>query len=137
MSDPVGDGPSWEMLTHPFLVALAPVASAIGARIIGPDARVQGDVALRWEGELVGYLRMPSADGTLVRLMAQVEEELGAELHKLSRADKQRAVRMLDDLGAFTLRKSVEEVADAIGVSRITIYNYLNAIKRERERPRR
>jgi hypothetical protein len=125
------------MLTHPFLVALAPVASAIGARIIGPDARVQGDVALRWEGELVGYLRMPGADGTLARLMDQVEDELGSALHELSRADKQRAVRMLDDLGAFTLRKSVEDVADAIGVSRITIYNYLNAIKKDRGRQQR
>ena len=30
----------------------------------------------------------------------------------------------------FLLRRSVEAVADAIGVSRITIYNYLNAIER-------
>jgi predicted transcriptional regulator YheO len=34
---------------------------------------------------------------------------------------------LLDDRGAFQLRRSVEEVADALGVSRFTVYNYLNA----------
>ena len=42
---------------------------------------------------------------------------------------KQQAVRLLEEHGAFTLRKSIEDVADAMGVSRITIYNYLNAIR--------
>ena len=42
---------------------------------------------------------------------------------------KQKAVKLLDDRGAFVLRRSVEDVADAFGVSRITIYNYLNAIR--------
>jgi predicted transcriptional regulator YheO len=28
------------------------------------------------------------------------------------------------------LRRAVEQVADAMGVSRITVYNYLNAIHR-------
>ena len=38
-------------------------------------------------------------------------------------------MRMLDDRGAFQLRKSIEDVGEAMGVSRITIYNYLSAIK--------
>ena len=37
---------------------------------------------------------------------------------------------LLDERGAFTLRRAVEDVADAMGVSRITVYNYLNAIHR-------
>jgi superoxide dismutase len=41
--------------------------------------------------------------------------------------DKQAAVQMLHDRGAFELRRSVEAVAEAMGVSRFTIYNYLNA----------
>ncbi|HAZ33053.1 MAG TPA: transcriptional regulator, partial [Acidimicrobiaceae bacterium] len=48
----------------------------------------------------------------------------------MSREDKQRAVRLLDERGAFTLRRAVEDLADAMGVSRITVYNYLNAIHR-------
>ncbi len=41
-------------------------------------------------------------------------------------------MRLLDERGAFTLRKSIEDVADALGVSRITVYNYLNAVDRRR-----
>jgi uncharacterized protein YqgV (UPF0045/DUF77 family) len=67
--------------------------------------------------------------GALDRLIEQVEHELGGELPTLSREDKQEAVRLLDDRGAFLLRRSVELVADALGVSRITVYNYLNAIR--------
>jgi len=75
---------------------------------------------------------MPDLQGALDRMIAQVERELGAPLEKLSREDKQRAVRLLDERGAFTLRKSIEDVADALGVSRITVYNYLNAVDRRR-----
>ena len=62
--------------------------------------------------------------------MKLVERELGAPLPTLSREDKQRAIRLLDERGAFILRRAVEDVADAMGVSRITVYNYLNALHR-------
>ena len=67
--------------------------------------------------------------GALGRMIEQVEDELGARLPDLSREGKQRAVRLLDERGAFLLRRAVEDVADALGVSRITVYNYLNAIR--------
>jgi hypothetical protein len=112
-----------------FLDALGPVASALGARIVGPDTNRAGDVPLHWDGELVGRLRPPNLDGALHRLINAVERELGGSLETLSREDKQRAVKLLEDRGAFVMRKAVEEVADALHVSRITIYNYLNAIR--------
>jgi predicted transcriptional regulator YheO len=68
--------------------------------------------------------------GALDRLIEQVEKELGSPLPHLSRNDKQVAVKMLDQRGAFILRRAVEDVADAMGVSRITVYNYLNALHR-------
>jgi hypothetical protein len=112
---------------HPFLVALQPVADALGAEIVAAEALQAGDIPLHWDGELVGALRMPPVQGTLPRLIAAVESELGSSLADLSREDKQRAVQILDERGAFALRKSVEDVADAMSVSRFTIYNYLNA----------
>ncbi len=66
----------------------------------------------------------------LGRMVASVEEQLGAPLADLSREQKQAAVRILDQRGAFLLRKAVESVGEMMGVSRITIYNYLNAIAR-------
>ncbi|MEW2502225.1 helix-turn-helix domain-containing protein [Amycolatopsis sp. NPDC047767] len=62
----------------------------------------------------------------LARLIADVERELGAKLGDLDRPDKQRAVRLLRERGAFSLRKSVSAVAEALGVTRFTVYNYLN-----------
>jgi hypothetical protein len=113
-----------------FLVALRPLARAIGARIVTPSRMAAADIPLAWRGEVVGGLRVPDLQGALDRLITQVERELGGKLQQLSRVDKQRAVRLLDERGAFTLRKSIEDVADALGVSRITVYNYLNAVQR-------
>jgi HTH domain len=103
------------------------VAETLGATLVPASRVVTGDVPLRWEGEVVGGLRLPGVHGTLDRMIAAVEAQFGAPLVDLSREDKQRAVRLLDDQGAFQLRKAVEEVADALGVSRFTVYNYLNA----------
>jgi hypothetical protein len=112
---------------HPLLEALEPVAEALGATLVPAPGVRTGDIPLRWEGEVVGGMRLPGIQGTLDRLVATIEAELGAPLAELSREDKQRAVRMLDDQGAFRLRRSVEEVAEVLGVSRFTVYNYLNA----------
>lgn len=62
----------------------------------------------------------------LDRLLADVAAELGGPLDALSRAEKQHAVRLLEERGAFDYRKSAETVAEALGVSRFTVYNYLN-----------
>jgi predicted transcriptional regulator YheO len=110
-----------------------PLAEALGAELIeAADAR-PGDVPLRWDGMVVAAARMPdrvsSIHGALAQLIADVEREMGGALAEMSRADKQRAARMLYDRGAFALRNAADEVADAMGVSRVTIYNYLNAVR--------
>jgi HTH domain len=111
-------------------VALEPVARALGADLVPPAAVSAGDIPLEWDGALVGGLRLPGVHGTLDRMIGAVEAELGAPLAELSREDKQRAVHLLDERGAFQLRRSVEELADVLGVSRFTVYNYLNAAGR-------
>jgi predicted transcriptional regulator YheO len=108
---------------------MEPIAQALFARIVSVADALPADIPLVWEGETLAMLRMPQLTGALDRMIDQVEAELGGKLETLSREDKQRAVKMLDDRGAFALRRSVEDVADSFGVSRITIYNYLNAIR--------
>jgi uncharacterized protein YqgV (UPF0045/DUF77 family) len=71
--------------------------------------------------------RKPGIHDALERLLLQVEVEVGAGLEELSREEKQKAVKILEERGAFNLRGSVEDVADRLGVSRFTVYNYLNA----------
>lgn len=113
-----------------LFAALGPVLDAFGATLIRPDERAPSDIPLRWDGTIVAGVRMPPLHGALDRLIESVEAELGGRLPALGREDKQRAVRLLDERGAFVLRRAVEDVADAMGVSRITVYNYLNAIHR-------
>ena len=93
--------------------------------------------ALVWDGAAVVFVRLgsplpgqdaaavpspsptavPSADLSdgLARLIAEVEAELGGSLASLGRPEKQRAVRLLEERGAFEMRRSAETVAEALG----------------------
>jgi hypothetical protein len=115
---------------HPLVLSVKPIIEALGAQLVPLDQREPGDMALKWEGTEVAAVRMAPLHGALDRLIEGVERELGGRLTLLGREDKQRAIRLLDERGAFTLRRAVEDVADAMGVSRITVYNYLNALHR-------
>ena len=115
---------------HPLIAAVKPILEAVGAQLVSVDDARISDMALEWEGEIVAAVRLPRLHGALDRLIEQVEKELGGPLPKLSRSDKQLAVKLLDQRGAFILRRAVEDVADAMGVSRITVYNYLNSLHR-------
>ena len=117
--------------------ALAPLLSRIGGEIVPSDAARADDVAVALDGGTVVHVRLPgSADDTtaesadlsdgLARLIADVERELGGPLAEQPRAGKQLAVRLLEERGAFEMRRSAETVAEALGVTRFTVYNYLN-----------
>ncbi len=115
-----------------FLAAVRPVARALGGRVVPAERMGSASVPLVWKGRVVGGLERPvpgDLRNGLSSFVADIESELGGQLATLSRVDKQRAVRMLDDRGAFAIRNAVDEVADAMGVSRVTVYNYLNATR--------
>lgn len=112
---------------HPFIAGLEPLVSELGGQLVEPAEIADGDVALHWEGQLVGAYRPAGLMGALDRLIKQVEREMGGPIAELDRAAKQEVVRRLDELGAFNLRKAVEDIADRLEVSRFTVYNYLNS----------
>ena len=64
----------------------------------------------------------------LDRIVIDVEREIGVPLAEMDRAQKQSAVARLDAHGAFLLRGSVESIASLMGISRVTLYAYLNAV---------
>jgi hypothetical protein len=115
---------------HPVVVAAQPLIDAVGASLVALDSISAGDIELKWEGAVIAGIRLPPLHGALDRIIEIVERELGNKLSELSRNDKQKAIRLLDEQGAFILRRAVEDVADAMKVSRITVYNYLNALHR-------
>ncbi len=136
--------------THPLVLAIHPLVSRIGAAVVDPNDLRDDDVPLAWEGVVIAGIRLtpsgsagtaattstlpndaePEPAAGLDGILADIENQLGAPLSGLDRAGKQRAVRMLEENGAFSYRKSVEAVASALGISRFTVYNYLN---RDRE----
>ena len=117
-------------LPHPVLATLQPLVEALGCSVIDAAQIEAADIPLVYDGELIAAVRLPDLHGALARLIDSVEREMGQQLPNMNREQKQSAIRLLDDRGAFTLRRAVEDVADAMGVSRITVYNYLNAIHR-------
>jgi len=107
--------------------ALAPLLEAVGAEVIAAPDAGPADIEVTL-GEQSLWIRPPKLDGALGRLIEGVERDLGAPLQELSREQKQAAVGLLNSRGAFNLRKSVEDIAAALGVSRFTVYNYLDRV---------
>ena len=118
---------------HPLVQAIAPLVERLNAELVDPSDARAGDVPLEWDGQPVIAVRLPSKtskssekEGGVQSLLADVAAELGDPLRELSRHDKQQAVLLLEARGAFEYRKSAEIVAEALGVTRFTVYNYLN-----------
>ena len=119
--------------------ALRPLLERVGGRVVAGEPEA-GDVPVRWSGQTLFHVRIaPVPEGAdaestdltdgLARLIASVEDELGGALAGLPRAEKQHAVRLLEERGAFEMRRSAETVAEALGLTRFTVYNYLNRIR--------
>ena len=70
-----------------------------------------------------------SLQNALTDMVRVAERELGDDSTDWDRKQKQAAVRILHERGAFLLKGSVDDIAEIMGVSRITIYNYLNALE--------
>lgn len=111
---------------HPFVAAVKPLVDAMGGQILAPVEASGDDVVLAWEGEDVLAVRLPQLADSLDHILAALERKAGQPLSELDRKSKQEVVRLLEARGAFAVRHGVETVAGAIGVSRFTVYNYLN-----------
>ncbi|MGH9291215.1 MAG: helix-turn-helix domain-containing protein [Acidimicrobiales bacterium] len=126
---------SGDEVEREVLEAMAPVVAALGGEIVGAGDSEPLDVPFLWRGDVVGYVRPAGLRDAFERLIERVAAELGAPLSELSRESKQRAVQLLEEHGAFTFRRSVEDAAEALQVSRFTVYNYLSRISGEKAAP--
>jgi len=62
----------------------------------------------------------------LTTMMSETTYEIGKPISLMSKEDKVSLVSLLDEKGAFQVKKAVPFVAQQLGVSRYTVYNYLN-----------
>ncbi len=111
------------------LAAIQPVVEALGGTLIPLGDVKDDDIEVSWAGAVVAAVRPPDPHldlhDALPTLIAEVEYDMGKPCTQMDRAQKQAVVTLLNERGAFTLRKSVEDVAQALEVSRFTVYNYL------------
>ncbi|MEU2894428.1 helix-turn-helix domain-containing protein [Streptomyces sp. NPDC088106] len=112
-----------------FIAAVKPLVDAMGGELLPPDEAGTDDVVLSWEGTAAVAVRLPQLADSLDHILAALERRRGMPLADLDRKAKQEIVRGLEARGAFAVRHGVETVAGALGVSRFTVYNYLNREK--------
>jgi predicted transcriptional regulator YheO len=70
----------------------------------------------------------------IAKLIEDEELSCGTSVERMSRAERMVLLDALETKGVFALRGSVATVAERIGVSRATAYNYLKHLRADRER---
>lgn len=71
----------------------------------------------------------PAMDEAMQDIIAQALERGGKPLARMKKADKKQAVAQMLEQGLFIVKGGVERAAEALGVSRYTVYNYLDEIR--------
>ena len=69
-----------------------------------------------------------SIEDTLQKMVANCVAELGKSVHEMTREERLQLIKMLDERGAFQVRRAVPCIAHQLNVSRYTVYNYLSEI---------
>ncbi len=74
-----------------------------------------------------------SVDEVLENLIQNAISSIGKKTADMTRDDKVAIVAYLEAKGAFLIRYSVERVADLLGMTKYTIYNYLDEIRKKQD----
>lgn len=75
----------------------------------------------------------PDADSVIDSALAEAEANLGHPLTRLSVGERMQVFRLLEQSGVMQLRRAVPVIAQRLGLSRATVYNYLMKLRREEE----
>lgn len=75
-----------------------------------------------------GEVFSQDVDELAAHLVHKAIADTGIPLDQMRKKHKVAVVRTLQDRGVFLLRDAVEMVSEALGVTKFTIYNYLNEL---------
>lgn len=76
-----------------------------------------------------------SVDEALDLLIRSAIRTTGKEVPGMEREDKVQVISYLESKGAFLIRYSIDRVAQCLGVSKFTVYNYLEELNSRQEAP--
>lgn len=65
----------------------------------------------------------------LTRMISQAVAAVGTAPDQMTREEKIKVLTCLDQKGAFLITKSSERVCESLGISKFTLYNYLDSIR--------
>ena len=85
-----------------------------------------GDSAAETEEVFGGDIR-----DVLAGMITAILNELGKTPATMTREEKMEVVKRLEERGAFLVKRSAEQVAEALDLSRFTIFSYLKEIRHE------
>jgi len=69
----------------------------------------------------------------LDKLFKEATSRIGKPVSSMKKDDKKEVVRYLNSKQFFLVKGAIEEIAERLGVTRYTIYNYLAEIKAEED----
>ena len=69
-------------------------------------------------------LTTDSMSDVIEQTLASIEKPV----HKFTRSDKLLAIQLLKNRGIFSIKKSIPTIAQRLGISRTTLYNYLKQV---------
>jgi predicted transcriptional regulator YheO len=65
----------------------------------------------------------------LDQMIEEAVASTGKAVSMLSRDDRLAIMRVLDERNAFSVKRAVDRVSGRLGISRVTVYNYLDEIR--------
>lgn len=68
-------------------------------------------------------------------MVGAILAEMGKTPAMMTREEKMSVVKRLDERGAFLVKRSAEQVAQALDLSRYTVFSYLKEIRHDAGRP--
>lgn len=104
------------------LSPLQDVMTALAA--LGPEAT--GASGAEPPHELVA----PDVTSVLEDMISEAITATGKPPAAMTKADRIEVLRLLEDRGAFHIKRAAEKVSARLGVSRVTTYGYLDEVRR-------
>ncbi len=96
--------------------------------------RREVDEALDVGGKKREPEKIINVNDVLDELIEQSVELVGKPVSVMTKEDKIRAIRFLNQSGAFLVTKSGDKVAKYFGISKYTLYAYIDANKKQEEK---
>ena len=78
--------------------------------------------------------KLINVNDVLDELIKQSVAMIGKPVALMNKDDKIRAIHFLNESGAFLVTKSGDKVAKYFGISKYTLYSYIDANKKQEEK---